>query len=75
MISFAIQNENDLERAQSFDSSKPFKYPTTGSPHVNPNFGYIQVDWSGSEMAIYLMTRSAAGKRVLSHAIPLRSLL
>ncbi len=32
MISFAIQNEHDLERAQSFESFKPFKYPTTGRP-------------------------------------------
>ena len=41
---------------------------------VGPNFGLLQIKWSGAETIIRLETRSAAGTTVLDQEIPLRML-
>ena len=41
---------------------------------VGPNFGLLQIKWSGAETNIRLETWSAAGTTVLNQEIPLRTL-
>ena len=59
---------NQSSRAKRYNSRRRV------GPYVKPNFGYIQVNWSGPETSIRLETRSVSGKTVLSHEIPLRTL-